>query len=85
MSDDWKFQQVPGTDATTFIQWKGTEVCMDVTCPCGHHGHIDASFAYSLECPACGRFFDVGCAVAVRVVDEPQSDLPIVIDMPEPS
>ena len=40
-----------------WIQWKGTDVCMDIYCKCGHHSHIDADFAYSVECPACGTCY----------------------------
>jgi hypothetical protein len=36
-----------------FIQWKGTDVCMDVYCKCGYHSHIDQDFCYRLECPKC--------------------------------
>lgn len=36
---------------TTFIQWKGTEVCMDWYCPaCGKHNHEDRDFMYEVEC-----------------------------------
>ena len=37
-----------------WIQWKGTEVCADMHCECGYHGHIDGMFAYCYECPNCG-------------------------------
>ena len=36
-----------------WIQWKGTDVCMDIYCKCGYHSHIDAEFAYHVECPIC--------------------------------
>jgi hypothetical protein len=36
-----------------WIQWKGTDVCMDIHCACGHHGHIDAEFVYMVRCPVC--------------------------------
>jgi len=39
------------------IQWKGTDVCMDVYCKCGHHFHIDAEFAYYIKCPKCGTVY----------------------------
>lgn len=42
------------------IQWKGTDVCMDVHCVCGSHGHIDADFFYHYECKGCGRKYAVG-------------------------
>lgn len=38
-----------------WIQWKGTQVCMDVHCTCGAHTHLDAEFAYSVQCGACGQ------------------------------
>lgn len=40
-----------------WIQWKGTDVCMDVYCECGHQGHVDDDFAYNVECPACHRVY----------------------------
>lgn len=46
-----------------WIQWKGTNVCMDVHCRCGAHGHVDAEFAYFYRCAACGRTFVVGQTV----------------------
>lgn len=36
-----------------WVQWKGTDVCMDIHCKCGYHSHIDAEFAYNVECPQC--------------------------------
>lgn len=40
-----------------WIQWKGTNVCMDMYCVCGYHSHIHASFAYTVQCPECKRVF----------------------------
>lgn len=37
-----------------FIQWKGTDVCMDFTCECGAADlHFDGYFAYVVQCPNC--------------------------------
>lgn len=52
----------PG-EGHAWIQWKGTEVCMDVHCRCGHHGHVDAEFAYFYKCPKCHITFCVGQTV----------------------
>lgn len=41
-------------NAHGWIQWKGTDVCMDVHCKCGEHSHLDAEFAYYIKCPKCG-------------------------------
>ena len=40
-----------------WIQWKGTNVCMDIYCKCGLHSHIDADFAYHVKCPKCGTVY----------------------------
>ena len=29
-----------------WIQWKGTDVCIDLHCECGSHGHVDGDFVY---------------------------------------
>jgi len=50
----------PPTATGGWIQWKGTDVCMDVHCVCGHHSHIDAAFFYNFECVACHRKYAVG-------------------------
>ncbi len=42
------------------IQWKGTSICMDVRCACGHEEHIDAEFFYSWVCPECKTIYWVG-------------------------
>jgi len=50
----------PATDAGGWIQWKGTDVCIDITCECGANGHIDGDFAYQVDCPYCGRKYLLG-------------------------
>lgn len=40
-----------------WIQWKGTDVCMDLHCNCGKMSHIDAEFAYVVQCPYCDRLY----------------------------
>ena len=40
-----------------WIQWKGTNVCADIHCSCGHMSHIDADFAYYVQCPECGQHY----------------------------
>lgn len=53
----------------TFIQWKGTHVCMDIHCPvCGMHGHIDAEFAYAYQCCGCKTIFQVGQEVSLTAL-----------------
>lgn len=64
------FTRPEGSEADVFIQWKGTEVCMDFTCPCGAEGHVDASFAYFVHCPSCDTVFELGTQVIVKRNDE---------------
>jgi len=62
-SDDF-YKQVYSQDsayeAHGWIQWKGTNVCIDLHCPCGAHDHIDAGFAYFYRCSGCGRGYALG-------------------------
>lgn len=47
------------------IQWKGTDVCIDLHCICGASGHIDGYFLYHYECAACHRKYALSCNVAL--------------------
>lgn len=74
-------------DPHAFIQWKGTDVCLDFYCDCGTQGHFDGDFAYQLRCPACDtvwempwhlyprRATDVRDGVCDIEVDEPDRTL----------
>lgn len=65
-------QDNPEGDAHGWIQWKGTQVCMDVHCKCGAHCHVDADFAYFLKCPHCQRVYATGCNVKLIELNEEQ-------------
>ncbi len=69
--------QAAVSDAPTdvFIQWKGTEACLDLHCECGVHGHYDGFFAHLLQCSACGAQYEMPATVAPRRVtaDAPAS------------
>lgn len=69
MSNEFPFTRPDGSDASMFIQWKGTTVCLDFHCVCGAHGHLDDSFAYFVECPACGQQYEMGTQVIARKVE----------------
>lgn len=43
----------------TFIQWKGTDVCLDFHCRCGASGHFDGDFAYNLRCTVCDTVWNM--------------------------
>lgn len=42
-----------------FVQWKGTDVCVDLHCRCGFEGHFDGMFAYYLNCPNCDTTYEM--------------------------
>lgn len=48
-----------------FIQWKGTDVCMDLHCECGFHNHYDGYFAYEVKCRGCGNIYALSPNVEV--------------------
>ena len=64
-----------GEPGSTFIQWKGTEVCMDIICPCGEGLHIDAGFAYAYRCPACQKVYRLGTEVSVIEDPDPSGSV----------
>ena len=59
-----------------WIQWKGTDVCMDIHCECGCHSHIDAEFAYNVQCPKCKRMYHCnGHIELIAIGEEPKNCL----------
>lgn len=45
-------------DPHGWIQWKGTDVCVDIHCACGEVSHFDGPFMYFVCCPACGEVYE---------------------------
>lgn len=56
-----------------FIQWKGTDVCMDFHCECGHHNHYDGYFAYVVKCKECGNLYAPSSNVEMIRVEKSDS------------
>lgn len=57
-----------------YIQWKGTDVCMDIHCKCGSLLHVDAKFAYHVKCPYCETvYFCNGHIELIELTEEPSS------------
>lgn len=67
---DFPYNKPIESEAEMFIQWKGTDVCMDFYCPCGHHMHIDADFVYFVKCGSCGSIYQMGTQVIAKRVSE---------------
>ena len=53
-----------------FIQWKGTDVCMDFYCECGERCHVDDFFAYTVECPECKVIWEMPIYLFPRKANE---------------
>lgn len=70
--DAWDISDKKTDQPHGWIQWKGTDVCMDIHCECGELSHIDASFTYNIKCPYCGRiYFCNGHIELIELKEEP--------------
>ena len=60
------------TDALpdTFVQYKGTDLCMDLYCTCGECTHIDGMFMYRVQCESCQQWYELGTKVSLKKVDD---------------
>ncbi len=64
-----------------WIQWKGTDVCMDFHCECGFMGHIDGSFTYIVECPKCHSVYSCnGHIELIKLEEKPDGNIHVVND-----
>ena len=54
-----------------WIQWKGTNVCIDLHCECGMAEHYDGEFFYYWSCK-CGKSYAVGQNVKLIKLTENQ-------------
>ena len=57
-----------------FIQWKGTDVCVDLYCVCGHHGHVDTDFFYNYKCVKCGQRYAVGAYIKLVPLTDDEAE-----------
>lgn len=64
-----KLHDKPPAEPFGWVQWKGTNVCMDVHCVCGVLMHIDDTFVYFLKCSHCDRVYMVSGFVRLLEMD----------------
>ncbi len=57
----------PKTYAT--MQMKGTDICADFQCECGHHNHYDGYFAHALKCSGCGAIYGVNPTIELTKIN----------------
>lgn len=70
----WNIQETYKGRPHGWVQWKGTDVCMDVYCKCGKHSHVDAEFAYYVKCPSCGAVYMCnGHIELIEIKEEPEN------------
>jgi hypothetical protein len=62
-----------------FLQWKGTDACLDLYCACGQDLHFDGYFAHELTCGHCGQTWELPHKLAVTPV-EPSRQLTLIFD-----
>lgn len=68
----WDIQETRKGEPHGWIQWRGTNVCMDVHCMCGELTHIDDEFVYHVKCGNCGRvYFCNGHIEFILLEEEP--------------
>jgi hypothetical protein len=63
MSDDEPQQ------SEVFIQYKGTDICLDFWCECGAEGHFDGFFCHSIRCPRCDTVWVLPHTIALEKFD----------------
>jgi hypothetical protein len=57
------------TDGYGWIQWKSTDVCIDLYCGnCDTRGHLDADFMYYVQCHNCGTAYRVNGHIKLEPV-----------------
>lgn len=66
----WEIQETYQDRPHAFLQWKGTDVCMDVRCKCGYCSHIDDEFTYEIQCPKCKTVYMCNGHIELIEVEE---------------
>lgn len=61
------------TEPHGWIQWKGTDVCLDLHCECGKLSHFDGDFCYHIKCGYCGKVYECDGHIRIHQLDfEPE-------------
>ena len=53
-----------------FIQWKGTDICMDFYCDCGTQNHYDGFFAYYVRCQGCKQVYKMDTKIMMEKTND---------------
>lgn len=63
----WRVEEDYKEKPHGWIQWKGTDVCMDLYCKCGEAFHVDADFCYAVQCPTCKTAYS--CSGYIELIE----------------
>jgi hypothetical protein len=53
----WKIQETYKDKAHGWLQWKATNVFIEIRCICGETSDFDGYFMYAVQCPYCKRIY----------------------------
>ncbi len=73
------------TRPSVFVQYKGTDICLDFHCICDTEdepagvGHYDGYDAYALQCGRCGRIYEMPQELKLTLVEE-TAFTPVVVE-----
>ena len=69
----WEIQETYKGRPHGWIQWKGTDVCLDFYCKCGVNLHFDTYFLYFVKCGHCKTCYMMnGHVEAIELEKEPE-------------
>jgi len=84
LKDNRVIHFLPDDDPHGWIQWKGTDVCVDIRCSCGGVSHYDGDFMYYIQCPHCNKFYEVnGHIELIEVSKKEAEENSYVVKIPE--
>jgi len=63
-----------------WIQWKGTDVCIDLYCACGAHLHFDGYFMYYVQCPHCKQTYECDGHIKLHPIPQVEIDTAVAND-----
>lgn len=78
----WDLQETYQGRPHSWIQWKGTHVCMDVYCICGYHSHVHGEFAYHVKCPKCDRVYMCNGHIELILLEKEPANCVVMDDNP---
>lgn len=70
----------PFSEPYGWIQFKGSTLCIDISCECGEGYHYDGSFCYFIRCPNCKKVFALNGHISLHEAQPEEYDERNVMD-----